>query len=344
MGNSNITLQDVVDEVAVIGDLTPVLKATGGYAAQPALTIANSVMGEFISVRFPWKWNRVKIPPFVLTPLQQDYASINIYNVGWLENGVRIDINNTQVPPPSWKIVAVRDLEVDNSIGGFPGEVCWFANNQLEFNQWPGPGTVYTNPIGQSAVNNNAWTNILDAEGNILVLTQYGTTGLVPPVAPPWTPPPTDPKAEPPRNYPAGVVIDDGTCQWTVADPDAQGFRFLPRPPSGGNVWLARIFAQKKAPPRFINLGQYIEPIPDDYSKWFIDGFIAYSHRYSSNPSVVSRFEIRRQEWLDSVGAAARQGDREDEAKGFYPDQPIMSPSFIQDQGPYPYRWGFWGR
>jgi hypothetical protein len=327
MGNSNVKLMDIVDEVAIIGDLTPVLKATGGYAAQPALAIGNTVMGEMLSVRCPWKWNRVKVPAFVLTPLQQDYASININNIAWLENGVRIDINNTQVPPPSWKIAAVRDIEIDNSVGGFPGEICWFQNNQLEYGVWPGAGIIYSNPIGPAITNTNKWTNILDAAGNILVLTQYGTTGLTPPTAP--------------YGAGAGLVVIDGTCEWTVADPAAQGFRFLPRPPTGGNVWLVRVFAQMKAPPRFINLGQFIEPIPDDYAKWFIDGFIAYAHRYSSNPAVLARFPQMKAAWQSSIAQAATQGDREDEAKGFYPDQSIASPSFIQDQGPYPYRWGW---
>jgi hypothetical protein len=327
MGNSNVKLMDIVDEVAVMGDLTPVLKSTGGYAAQPALSIANTVMGEMLSVRFPWKWNRAKVPAFVLTPLQQDYASLTVNNIGWLENGVRIDINNTQVPPPSWKVTAVRDIEIDNSIGGFPGEVCWYSNHQLEYAQWPGPGVVYTNPVGQAAPNNNKPTNIYDAAGNILVLTQYGTTGAS---APSGT-----------TGAAAGVVIPDGSCQWTVADPNAQGFRFLPRPPTGGNVWLMRIFAQMKQPPRYINLGQFIDPIPDEYAKWFIDGFIAYTHRYSTNPAVLARYPLMKREWLESVAAAARQGDKEDEAKGFFPDQAIQSPSFIQDQGPYPYRYGW---
>ena len=32
---SSVRIRDVVDEVAVIGDLTPVLKETGGYAGKP---------------------------------------------------------------------------------------------------------------------------------------------------------------------------------------------------------------------------------------------------------------------------------------------------------------------
>jgi len=334
--NSNIRLQDVVDEVSVIGDLAPVLKNTGGYADQPALVIGNTVRREMISTRFPWKWNRVKIPPFTLTPLQQDYASLNIFSIGWLESGVRIDINNSQVPPPSWAISSVRDLAMDNTQGGFPGMFCWFPNDQLEYNPWPGPGQVYTNPIGPNAVNNNPYTNITDIQGNILVLTKFGTTGLVPPVVPP-------PPSPAPPDYPVGVVIQDGTCEWTVAHPKAQGFRFFPRPPSGGVTWLVRIFAQMKAPPAFKSLSEYIDPIPDDYSNWFNDGFIAYAHRYSTNPAVLARFPQMRQLWLEGLGGAAKQGDREEEAKGFFPDKPLAAPSFVWDQGPYPYRWYGWG-
>jgi hypothetical protein len=333
--NSNIRLQDVVDEVSVIGDLTPLLKSTGGYANQPALTIANNVMGEMLAYRFPWKWNSKKAAPFVLTPLQQDYATLYERDFSWLTSGVRIDINNTQVPPPSWPIAAVRDLEVSMVLGGFPGEVCCFDNDYMQYNPWPGPGVQYIDPVGPNQPNNNPYTNIYDSQGNILVLTKFGITGLVPP----QLPPPPDPV---PLNWPIGAVIDDGSVQWTVADPHAQGFRFMPRPPSGGNVWLVRLFGQRKAPPRFRNLSEYIDPIPDDFSKWFYDGFIAYAHRYSSNPAVLARFDRMRQVWLEGLVAAAKQGDREEEAHGFYPDQPIQAPSYVQDQGPYPYRWGLW--
>jgi hypothetical protein len=340
--NSNVKIQDVVDEVAVIGDLTPVLKNSGGYADQPALSISNNVMAEMMAERFPWKWNRMKLPPFILTPLQQDYPSVNVAQIGWLENGVRIDINNTQVPPPSWPMTAVRDLAVDNSIGGFPGSFCWFPNDQLEYAAWPGPGVIYTNPVGLNITNENDQTAYMNQDGYILTLIQYGITGATEPPTPVWTQPP-DPDAQEPPNWPIGETVVDGTTVWQICDPKAQGIRFTPRPPSGGNVWLCRLFAQRKARPRFVNLQQYIDPIPDDYAKWFIDGFMAYAHRYSSNPAVIARYKGMKLEWLEAMEAAAKQGGREDEAKGFFPDKPIQSPTYIQDQGPYPYRWqGGW--
>lgn len=327
-----------MDSVATIGDLNPVFNATGGWANEPALTIGNDVMSELLSVRYPWKWNRLKIPPFPLNSLQQDYLS-PVKNLGWLENGLRVDVNNSQYPPPSWPIYAVRDLEMSNLQGGFPYQVCWFYNRDLEQGIWPGAGITYVNPIGAQSGPENSTTNITDKYGNLLGLYSYGTTGPTPPAA---TYPPIAPNNPNPDLTVSviGQIIDDGTCQWIVVDPDAQGFRFNPRPPSGGNVWLARLWAQKKAP-RFTKLKQLIDPVPDDESKWFLDGAIAYAHRYSTNPAVKSRFDGMKLAWMGAMADETKQNDREDESKGFFPDKSVMAPSYATDPGPYPYRYGW---
>ena len=341
MGNSTIKLQKVMDKVAAIGDLNPVFDNVGGWADEPALSIANDAMSELLSVRFPWKWNRMKIPPFVLNPLQQDYAT-SIRNLGWLENGVRVDINNTQVPPPIWPITAVRDEQETSIQGPSPFRVSWFYNEQLLQEKWPGPGKKYVDPIGiTTAGPNNPPTNINDEYGNILVLKTYGTTGSTPPnaVYPPIDP--NDPSSPP--NLEAditGQVIDDGTVQWEIVSPNAQGFRFTPRPPSGGNVWLIRLYAQKKAP-TFTSLNQKIDPIPDDEMKWFKDGCIAYAHQYSADPKVKARFDSKKRDWFDSMLLATKKNDREDESKGFFPAQSIMAPDFFNHSGPLPFVRGF---
>jgi len=323
-----------MDGVSAIGDLNPLFNNTGGFAAEPALTIANDVMSELLSVRFPWKWNRLKIPPFPLTSYQQDYAT-PINELGWLENGLRIDVNNSTYPPPTWPIYVVRDLPMANVQSGFPYQAAWFYNSDLEQGAWPGPQEVYTQPIGAASAPSNPPTNITDIYGNILILVQYGTTGLIPPAAPLWPDPATQPD-----NWPAGQTITDGTCVWLVVDPHAQGFRFNPIPPECGNVWLIRLWGQKKAIP-FLNMKQKIDPVPDDQAKWFRDGCVAYAHRYSTNPAVKARYPQMKGEWLAALDAQARQNDREDEAKGFFPDKSVMAPSYTSDPGPWPYRYGW---
>jgi hypothetical protein len=322
-----------MDSIAAIGDLQTVFNNTGGWADKPAITIGNDVMQELLSIRYPWKWNRFKIPPFPLTSLQQDYAG-TMNTIGWLESGLRVDINNSQYPPPTWPIYAVRDLAMNNQQGGFPYQVCWFYNRDLEQGAWPGPGKTYTQPVGATTAPENGPTNIIDAQGNILALTVYGVTGAIQPLAPAWP----GPGPQPPT-WPIGQVITDGTCTWTVMNPDAQGFRFNPMPPSGGNVWLARLWAQKKAP-LFTTLKQLIDPVPDDESKWFRDGCIAYAHQYSTSPAVKNRFEQKKMDWFKAMEMETVQNDREDEAKGFFPDKSVMAPSYTTDPGPWPYRWG----
>src|SRR5258708_17413708 len=262
MGNSTISLQKIIDQVSQVGDLNPLFNNTGGWADEPALTIGDDVMSELISVRFPWKWNRLKIPPILLTSYQQDYAT-SVTTIGWLENGLRIDINNPNYPQPSWPIYAVRDLETNDVQGAFPYQYAWFYNRDLEYRAWPGPNKSYIYPIGAATAPSNPPTNIILEDDTILVLVQYGITGDDVPVVPPWTPPPSDPTMKEPKSYPIGIQIADGTCIWQVADPDAQGFRFGPRPPETGNVWLARLFAQRQAP-KITKLTQYLNPIPDD--------------------------------------------------------------------------------
>ena len=325
MGNSTLKLQDIMDSISAIGDIQTVFNSTGGWADEPALTIGNDAMQELLSIRYPWKWNRLNIPAFPLTSLQQDYAG-RLKIIGWLENSLRVDINNSQYPPPTWPVYAVRDLPMSNTQGGFPYQVCWFYNRDLEQGRWPGPGQKYIQPIGATSGPENPPTNILDSNGNILALVTYGTTGTTPPTAD--------------QTMLIGEVIQDGTCEWEIMDPDAQGFRFNPMPPSGGNVWLARIWAQKKAP-TFTSLKQLIDPVPDDESKWFRQGCIAYAHQYSTNPAVKARFEDKKNDWFQAMEMETKQNDREDESKGFFPDKSVMAPSYSTDPGPYPYRYGW---
>jgi hypothetical protein len=334
VGNSTIKLQTIMDGVSAIGDLNPMFNNTGGFAAEPALTIANDVMSELLSERFPWKWNRIKIPPFPVTSYQQDYA-MPMTELGWLENGLRIDVNNSAYPPPTWPLYAVRDLEMSTVQSGFPYQACWFYNKDLEFRTWPGAGKVYTQPIGANTAPENPPTNILDSAGNILVLTQYGTTGLTPPIPPPWPGPGVKPET-----WPVGQTVVDGTCQWLIVSPDAQGIRLFPMPPAAGQVWLIRLFGQKKAI-TFTRMAQKIDPIPDDQAKWFRDGCVAYAHRYSSNPGVKAQFENKHLSWLAAMDAQARQNAREDENKGFFPDKGVMAPSYTTDPGPWPFRYGW---
>jgi hypothetical protein len=331
MGSSTTTLQSVVDSVCSTGEMAPVMPA-GGYAVATILTMATDVMLELISQRFNWKWNRMRVPPFYTISWQQDYAGLGSSYpapIGWLENAYWTDINNAALPKPTYAMEPARDLPVTSISGNPPAKIDWEFNNQLIQGVWPGVSKKYTNPLGALIAPTNPSTNILDAAGNILVLTTYGTTGATAPAAP--------------ANSAEGTTVNDGTCVWTVAGPNSQGFRILPLPPQQATVYQVNVVAQRQAPAPFTNLQNFINPIPDDYANWFRSGFFAQCYKYSPNPQMRAMFPKMNGGWIDAIVGALKQGDREQTNSGFIPDRSVVAPQGGIDIGPAnPYLYNVW--
>lgn len=331
MGSSTTSIQSIVDYVSSMGELVPVLPA-GGYSVQTALTMATDVMAELISQRFNFKWNREKILPFYTNSWQQDYAGLSSTwpaYIGWIEGAYWIDINNTALPKPTWPIEVVRDLVPSSISGNPPAKIAWYPNKELLQGAWPGAGKVYTQPLGAIITPTNPPVNILDSNGNILVLTTYGTTGNPAPAAP--------------ASSAEGTIVNDGSCVWTVADPESQGFRLLPLPPQQAVVYQVNVVAQMKAPAPFTSMQQQINPVPDDHAKWFRDGFKAHCYEMSPNPQMRALFPKMRELWLAAIAGALKQDDRETDNAGFIPDRTVVAPQGGYDIGPAnPYLYNVW--
>ena len=332
MGGSTVSVQSIIDYISSLGELGPVMP-TGGYSLTAALGIATDVMLDMISQRFNWKWNRMKVPPFYTSSWEQDYAQLAFKNpIGWLENAYWIDINNTALPKPTYPIEVVRDLEVTSISGNPPSKVAWYPNNQLNQGVWPGANQKYTQPLGAVITPTNPTINILDANNNILILTTYGTTGGVAPVLP--------------LNSLEGATVNDGSCVWTVAGPNSQGFRLKPLPPQQGVVYQVNVVAQMQAPPAFTVPSQLINPVPDDYANWFRTGFIAGCYKMSPNPSMRAQYYGPRglhDSWLLAMEQSMKQGDREPDNCGFIPDRSVVAPQGGIDIGPAnPYLYNVW--
>lgn len=318
MGSSTVSIQSVVDLMQTMGSLS-VAQSAAGFSQLTWLAIANDVSNDLVSQKFNWKWNAFKIPPFWTVSYQTDYCTINRKDIGWVENGTWTDINNTSLPKPRLPIEAVRDLQPTSQCASPPSKVCCKVNKVLEQGTWPGANTTYTQPLGATGTPQNPPTNILDAHGNILVLTAFGTTGATAPLAA------TDALS--------GVTVVDGGCTWTVADPDAQGFRVTPMPPMTGVVYQLDLVGQKN-PPQYTSLDQMIDPIPDDYAGTFRTGCYTYCHKYSNDPKLKNQFPFMRTAWLGDLLAAIKQGDREMDNAGFVPDRNIMGNGYCGDVGP----------
>jgi hypothetical protein len=349
MGNSTITLQSIVDDASSMGDIAPAL-ATGGFSVQPALTIANDVLTAMLlggpdGQPMNWKWNRFYPKAFATITLQQDYIVPGLSNLGWLESAFAIDINNSSNPKPKRAVEVHRDLLPTDSQTGYPGKICWIPNDQTLTGTWgaaplgptsgspaggqstgitlsgiqnPGPNVIYTNPIGSTSQPVNAITIITDPNKNLWVLTQYGTCGATEPV---WPTNPSYPTFQKPNTV--ATTVTDGSVVWTAVDPKGQGFRLNPIPPFTGISWLIQPIGQMR-PIRFTSLAQTLDPIPDDYEKYFKMGFFAQCYRRHPDAKVRQRFNDEWQLFLRDLDMAVRQGQRETDDFGFYPGSNIM--------------------
>jgi hypothetical protein len=304
MGSSTVSLQSVVDNVTTQGAPSP-LAHPSGYGNALALDIGNDVMSDLINERFNWKWNRKTAPPIYTNSWQQDYPCVGNIDIGWLETADRVDINNSSRPLPLMQITARKDLPRTSYSRGPIREVCWLYNKDLVFGTWPGAQQTFQPLVGTNPmVTQNPLMSMIDANGNMLIVTTFGTTGLSAPVLP--------------ASSIEGTTVIDGTVTWTVVSPDSKGFRVFPLPGATGPVYQITPIYQV-LPPTFIDLQQLLDPIPDDQARHFRRGYRAYCFDASSNPADKPRFESAYREWIESLLDIRKDGDKELNAYGLLP-------------------------
>jgi hypothetical protein len=119
------------------------------------------------------------------------------------------------------------------------------------------------------------------------------------------------------------TTVNDGTVVWTAINPKGQGFRLNPIPPNTGVVWQVNPVAQMRVP-RFSNMQQTLEPIPDDWETYFKNGFFAQCYRRSPDPKVRLKFKDEWELFMQSLDNAVKQGQREMNDFGFYPGNPSV--------------------
>lgn len=330
MGNSTKSIQNVYDYLITFPELKPGI-AAGGYSLQPMLSIAQRVMNYMLSQAFPWKWNEFPIPYFYTNSYQQDYAVYGVTCLAWLQRGTILDVNNTSIPKPRFLVEVGRSLP-QMSAGQLTVTplanprfiVNWYPNDQLYYGTWGGSptssgndpvaGSVYINPLGAPSQPSNPITQIRDVNGNLLVLTTYGTEGTAAPLAA--------------VNAAPGTTCSGtgATTQWTVVDPKGQGFRIAPPPSQTGTVWQFNLIGQNR-PPVITSFAQLLNPIPDEYYTYFQEGCVAEAYRHAPEGKVRARFQTEYELWQQALYDARLASDREREEYGFVPDRPLIAPT-----------------
>jgi hypothetical protein len=330
---STKTIQYFIDSAKSFGDIEPILNV-GGWSPEPALTIANDVANAMLAESFPYKWNAFNLPFFYTNSWQQDYALVypdgitSVTNLAWLQEGTAININSSSIPKATQPVEVGRTQAKNTSAvwsnNIFTTPLCtasFLPNYLLTYGTWgdpdvgtttlgnnPQPNQVITNPLGQPSQPDNPCTQIIDFSGNFLLLTGYGTTGNAAPDAT--------------SNATIGMQVTDGTCTWTVLDPQGFGIRINPVPSQTGVVWQIGLVGQM-TPPIFTTVNQTIAPIPDDYAPHFRAGFIAQCYRYSPESKVRAKFQDEWNMWLKSLRESRAKSDRERDEHSFIPQKVI---------------------
>ena len=304
MGNSTISLQQIFDRVAAKGIPTP-LQQAAGYGPDLALAMGNDVLGDIISERFNWKWNRQAAAAIYTNSFQQDYPQPAQANgvIGWLEDADRVDINNTAMPKPIRQMTVRRQLSTCGLSWAPVGQICWMYNYQLNLGSWPGASVTYY-PLVSTLTKQNPVISMKDANGYILIVTGFGTTGSVAPSAS--------------ANAAEGTTVTDGTVTWTVVAANSQGFRVFPLPGASGPVYQITPYYQVEMT-AFQNLQSLLSPIPDAFSRHFQKGLEAYCLKASPNPGDAKRGEDAERQWMAALVLARTQGDRENDAYAMLP-------------------------
>ena len=310
-----------------------VLGGSAGWSAEPILTIANEVLSRMLAENMPWIWNRAVVPPFLTVSLQQDYCT-QLTDIGWLEAGWRVDINNSTsnsngAPKPIFSLETVRYVP-QASAQSVPFNICFVPNSQAFLGVWQ-PNTAYGCGYGVSMTPRTPIQQFMDVNGNILYIdsTQlgltiespgytgttiipsgatypYGTSGNTQPFAPP--------------NATPGTVIPDNTVIWTVADPNGYAMRLFPLPALNGLCWWINCQYQV-APPVLPTLQTPIAPIPNYMVYLFRAGCRAMLYQFQGNPEGNQMYA----EWEETLVKALRAADRQQDDYRLYPEKGLLS-------------------
>ena len=331
-----------------------VLGGSAGWSAEPILTIANEVLSRMLAENMPWIWNRAVVPPFLTVSLQQDYCT-QLTDIGWLEDGWIIDINNSTsnsngAPKPKRDLETVRYVP-QASVQSVPFNICFVPNSQAFLGLWQA-NTAYGCGYGVSMTPRSPIQQFLDVNGNILYIdsTQLGLNIESPGYTGPMILPPgfypygtsgsTQPAAPP--NATPGTQIQDGSVVWTVANPDGYAMRLFPLPALNGLCWWVNCQYQV-APPIIPTLQTTISPIPNYMVYLFRAGCRAALYQFQGNPEGNQMYSI----WEEQLVKALRAADRQQDDYSLYPNRGIMSgySPYMDPQGigaAYPYAPGPW--
>jgi hypothetical protein len=331
MANSTITIQSVVDFARLNVKLAP-LVGVGGITNEPALSIANDTIQEVLAPPYNWKWNRNEMGLLVTQQFKQDYltagatafvlqnANATALNCG----GVGIDLVSNNGITSATGTSTVKTLETHP-----------FQVGQTVY--ITGTGSAYDSSYSLSLAGVFTGGNTITAVPNstsFQIATPAGASGTsgapgitnfgwlesatIKQVNSTSTPQPIfigqavrmiDPSSDVGDPERFAVIKDNGNGILKV--------RCWPVPSTYS--WGVNIVYQGKAA-LVTNLSSTWNPIPDELSYVFRQGFIAKAFRFVDSVRADREYAI----FLQNIMRALGQSDAELDTQGFSPNQPLF--------------------
>lgn len=329
--SNTITGQQLANQLKAQPEFYNLLGGAAGYSTEPFLTMLNETISRILDESMPWKWNRKQIAPFLTVSLQQDYCT-QITDIGWLENGWIVDINNSTsnangAPKPIRALETVRDM-TQTSIQNVPFQAAYVPNTQAFMGTWQA-NTQYGCGYGVATLPKSPIQQFIDVNGNILYIDSTnlglsiespgytGTTIISPGVYPYGTSGSTQPAAPP--NATPGTLVQDGSVIWTVASPDGYAIRLNPLPALNGLCWYTCLQYQQM-PDLMASLSSPITQIP---------GFMHFLLRSGVRAALTRENDLVKgqaayAEWEEQLMRSLRGADRQTEEFQFSPVQSIL--------------------
>ena len=332
MGQSNVTVQQVVNYASQHTELMPLI-GVGGYSNEPALSIANDVLSELLGQPFPWKFNRKVAPFFVTQQWKQDYKFAGA--AAWTQNGgAAIALASANAITESGFVVTVNTIEAHNFNVG--DTVFMSGNTVAAYNStqsqtpsgttWSGGWTItavpsttsFTFTHSQSGLANSGAPGITDLGWlEYATMINMNDTSAQPYV---WyliavrTLEPANRQFIPDR---VSVFSDDGAGTLTLR------LRYLPGPQP-----LGVTLAYQQRPTLITSLSNTWAPFPDEYAYVYRQMFLAHAYRFANS----GRADVEYQKAMANVAKALGTNDRE------------QSEEYIQPEGSLggTFAWGGW--
>lgn len=311
MSQSTITVQSVVNYASTQTGLMP-LTGVGGYANEPAISIANDTLSELLAPPFAWKFNRATMPIFVTQQNQQDYPFAGA--AAWTSTGgASIGLASNNSITESTNTVTVTTLYPHNFTAG---QTVFMAGNTVAaYNSsftstpagsaWATGWTILTTPTtttftfthassglaasGAPGITNCAWlesatmVNMNDTASAQYIWYLNAVRELEP----------SSRVAVPSK---VAVQSDDGAGTLTLRLSELPG----PQP-----LGVTTIY--QKRPALLTSLSSTWAPFPDEYAFAYRQMFLAFCLRYANSP----RSEVEYQKGQVAVSKALGSNDRE---------------------------------